>query len=567
MSSRAIRRAQQELEKQRQEEAKLAGEGVDDTTDEEPEPVPQPKPSLFALLADADDGADEDDEEEEVEEAAKPAITEEKTDSGLISQAPKSKKSKKKKKKKAQKNEPAAAPPPDADGLDEIDRALQELQVASQDSQQSNAKEGELNTNNGSKAVMQLCEAVAVDSQHLRASNELRKFFGNVAAGNDRDENPRARPRGGRDYTPLAYRNNLFIPLRDTWPKPTPSGLSMEVVNRQPDGIVEYRFVHNTAYQEVQADFNMAVATMDPQQLLLLLRRNPYHISTLLQVSQIFRQQREHAEASDLVERALFAFGRALHHSFAKALAEGKARLSFRHPENRELWLTVWRYIGSLRRRSLWRTALEYARMLIGFAPGHDPYCLRLVLDHYALQAGEPEKLMQTAKALKPAWKNLLPNLAYSMAIAEELLKEPQSARARLKKAIILYPWIAARLCKELDISPIPPSIWGKEPVTWVEEMFLELYIPHAKDMWGTPQASALLVEVAYTLDKDSVKNSDKLLAPHLEEMVEIDIFRHIYLRDDPALLSHIPQELKDEIGSESDPLPPHILEDTIDPL
>ena len=64
----------------------------------------------------------------------------------------------------------------------------------------------------------------------------------------------------------------------------------MEIVEKNADGTVEYRYVHNRAYQDVQSQFESCVASMDPNRLVVLLQHNPYHISTLLQVSEIAKQ-------------------------------------------------------------------------------------------------------------------------------------------------------------------------------------------------------------------------------------------------------------------------------------
>ena len=85
--------------------------------------------------------------------------------------------------------------------------------------------------------------------------------------------------------------------------------------------------------------FRMAVESMDPQRMIGLLSMHPYHIATLLQVSEIARHQGDHAVFGDLVERALFSFGKSVHSSFPAALRSGIARVSFDKPANRELYL------------------------------------------------------------------------------------------------------------------------------------------------------------------------------------------------------------------------------------
>jgi tetratricopeptide (TPR) repeat protein len=290
----------------------------------------------------------------------------------------------------------------------------------------------------------------------------------------------------------------------------------------------------------------------------LLAHANPtsaYHISTLLQVSEIAKQQRDYATAGDMLERALFAFGRASNSTFISHLAEGKARLDFRRPENREFWLAGWRYIATLGIRATWRTAFEWAKLLLSLAPEEDPYCLRLSIDQLALRGREPQSLINLVDSdhLQRAWK-IPPNLAFSVALAHDRLKNPEKARSALQLAIKEYPWIAARLCKELEISPIPKSVWGKEPVLDYHEILCQLYVPKAKDLWNTPEATALLVEVLYSIEEPLGAGE----APYwLARVDELSLARHIILLDDKPLLSLLDNKVKSKFTSVSDPLPP----------
>jgi hypothetical protein len=116
------------------------------------------------------------------------------------------------------------------------------------------------------------------------------------------------------------------------------------------------------------------------------------------------------------------------------------------------------------------------------------------------------------------------------------------------------YPWIAARLCKELDISPIPSSIWGKEPNDHKQELLSQLYVPKAVDLWNTPEATSLFMEVAHSIE-EPVGAGEK---PYwLADANEKDIARHVILSDDRGLLSLLDQRIKSQYTSVSDPLPP----------
>ncbi|KAH7401604.1 Nulp1-pending protein-like protein [Pyrenochaeta sp. MPI-SDFR-AT-0127] len=577
MSSRALRRAQRELEEKQLRE-RLAQEEHDvEESEEEVVSKTNAKPSLFAMLGDSGDANDEEDEDSEQDAGQEPqAQVSNNNAEAEATRAPKPSKKSKKKKKKAKAKATVATPEKNAttsrssSGLDEIDKALLALNMTSA----AQAKTGfDQHTSAVSEEKQQLFSVLSVDTQHLHAANEMKKLFGRAALQNTDEEQPRARQRGhgqqagiaaavagrnapgNRNLASIGLRRNIFIQGKEEWPRATSGGLGMEIVEKRADGSVEYRFVHNTTYQDVQLQFQVCVGSMDPERMVQLLRENPYHISTLLQVSEIAKQQRDNATASDLLERALFTFGRSVHSTFSASLATGKARLDFRRPENREFWLAVWRYITTLGVRSTWRTGLEWAKLLIAMDPEQDPYCIRLFLDQLALRGREPQALVDMVEAdyLQRLWK-VPPNLAFGVTLAHDRLKQPQKARSALRNAIKQYPWLAARLCKELDISPIPKPIWGKEPNDDYQELLCQLYVPKAKDLWNTTEGTSLLVEVCYSIEEELGAGEEPYW---LAQIPETDLARHVILSDDRTLLALLDTRVKSKYTSVSDPLPP----------
>jgi hypothetical protein len=256
-----------------------------------------------------------------------------------------------------------------------------------------------------------------------------------------------------------------------------------------------------------------------------------------------------------MLERALFTFGRSVHSTFSTNIAAGKARLDFRRPENREFFLAVWRYIATLGIRATWRTAFEWAKLLIAMDPEQDPYCLRLLIDQLALRGRDAKALIDLVDAdyLERKWK-VPPNLAFSVALAHDRVKEPQKARSALRNAIREYPWIAARLCKELEISPIPKPVWGKEPNGDYQELLCQLYVPKAKDLWNTTEGTTLLVECCYMFEGELGAGEDPYwLAP----IPETNLARHVILSDNQPLMALLDPRVKSKYTSVSDPLPP----------
>lgn len=555
MSSRALRRLQRE-----QEEARLAQQ--EDVSEEEEELPQRPKKSAFELL---NAGAEDDDEDED--EAAAEADEPEPVAAPKTSQ-----KSKKKKKKKGKGKAPATSTetPAGDDELDEIDRALQSLQA-------TGGAKGKAGVEaRPTDELLRFYSLLAVNRNDLNALNEMKKLFGSAVLDRDDEEDgpDRRRQRGaqqlnleqalsarynqasrGQGLSGLALRQNVFMAGKSTWPKLPSGGLSMEIVEKLDDFTIEYRFVHKPEYQRAQKKFEDATQTLQADAIISLAIKQPYHIATLLQMSEILKQQGDHSLAGDLFERALYTFGRSVQSTFGSALAEGKARMDFRRPENREFWLTAWRYIGSLVQRGTFRTAYEWAKLLLSLDPEGeegDPYRIRLIIDQLALRGGQFQHFIDLAstKLSLINWGQDLPNIRISLALAHWRLKETEEAEDTLKTAVKDFPWIFARLYQQMDIEKAPPAIWGLTPRTTMEKLQTESYAVRAKDVWNTPETLSFLRKVVDAVPKTSPPKE-------VATAISLNDARHVIVSDIPQLISTLPREYTTMHTTSSDPLPP----------
>ncbi|KAK1816172.1 hypothetical protein LTR12_009421 [Friedmanniomyces endolithicus] len=566
MSSRALRKAQREREEQEQLQKLQQDESEEEGKDgEDDAPVVSTKVSVFALLEEVDEEAEDDDGGAALDAIEDPTAT-----TAAVPQ----KSAKKKRKKKGKGKVGQGQADPQDDGLDEIDKALKQL-ATNGDSAHSGTTTAGID-----EAANETNHLLAIDTSHLHAQNEMRRLFGraaleqqdddeppgaNQAAGGNRRQQRHAQQMGlahalrgqgnagGRSggLAAMALRRNIFIQGKEEWPIATGGGLGMEIEEKRPDGTVLYRFVHNRMYQDVQSQFEMCVESMDPNRLVQLLQHNPYHISTLLQVSEIAKQERDHSTSGDLLERALFSFGRAVHSTFAKNLGEGKARLDFRRPENREFWLASWRYMQNLSMRGTWRTVYEWAKLLLSLSPEDDPYALWLVLDQYALRSRQDLDYLNVSRnATFRAVHNDMPNVKLSQGLAEYKGGNKSKGKQALFTAIGRFPWVVARLMHELNLDPAP-AIWGKEPRTEKEKLHSELYASRAKDVWNTPENTAFLIEIAAALPPDTPP------APVNKDGITSNEARHVLLSDTPALIALLPRHFTARLTSSSDPLSP----------
>ncbi|CAF9910854.1 MAG: hypothetical protein GOMPHAMPRED_007208 [Gomphillus americanus] len=567
MSSRALRRLQREEEERRQAEAIRQDSDEDQEYESEGGqhvPTPTFQKNAFDFLNAAEEDEDEESEDED-------DLLDDPTSSTtpVASTVSSSKKGKKKSKKKKKKSSKLVTPEPEKEQeLDEIDQALKSLNTGPTTcaTQEGGADPG----------LRSFYELLSTDSRYLNPLNEMKKLFGSAVLEGDRENNAnRRRGRGptqldlgaaltgrhsqvsrGQGLAGLALRRNIFMLGKEEWPKATSGGLGMELVEEASDFTMEYRFVHSSMYQAVQHQFDLCVASMDPQRMVSHLQLNPYHISTLLQVSEIAKHQGDHAVAVDLLERALFTFGRSIHSTFANSMAHGKARLDFRRPENRELWLAAYRYIATLGQRGTWRTAFEWAKFLLSLDPEQDPYCIQLTIDQLALRGAQFDMLVKLAESPTTLldWGQGLPNVQLSLSMAYYKLKRLEDANDKLHNVIRKYPWMIANLCKELNIDPLPRALWGWQPRTPREEFHTKCYCLQAKDIWNTPEALAFFKSVV-----ESALQADPLPAPTDtdEKNLTTPECRVAVLSETPALMALLPQDSSNWQTSASDPLPP----------
>lgn len=563
MSSRAIRK----LQKLREQELQQSSEQEDSSEDESARPA-KPKFNAFDLLNAAEEEDEDEDEDAGVEvDDVKEHVTQAEPEPAQ----PRPSKSANKKKKKAKKAKPQSSTQSEKEHsndthLDEIDKALKDLKV---DAPAATGLSTNVSTNQDDGYPKTTNQVLSIEFKYLNATNEMRKLFGNVVlenfdqdagSGRRRDRNetldlgqaltgrysPASR---GKSLAGATLRRNPLMQGKDEWPLAPSGGLSM-VTDKGPNPAnALYKLVHNKAYQDVQNQFEMCVESMEPQRLIHHLQYNPYHLSTLLQVSDIAKHQGDHAVSADLLERALFNIGRSAHSTFGNRLKEGQARLDFVLFENRELWLAGWRYIANLGMKSTWRTAYEWSKLLLSLNDS-DPYCMRLLIDHLALRGREYAQLVDlcTQTRFVDDWANL-PNIQCSLVVAYIRLNKPQESRSQLRHAMSCYPWIFTRLAQELDLQHIPKQIWGVQPPDQAHELLTELYILRAKDLWNTPEAISLIVEVA-----DSLTSG---LNPAESPELTLDIARHVILSDQPSVTTHLPQHFVQGRISASDPLPP----------
>lgn len=582
MSTRQLRKLQKQRELQ---ELQATNPANDSEESEDDVPIQKAKPSIFSGFAALGDQGDEDEDEDENDdghevEPTKPSSPPTGNLDRTETPNSTSKKSKKKKKKGKKPNSlqmPSRLDTPAHKGTDDIDAALRELELELSN-KKSNAPTTDQTDTMRSVAYERICELLRINTHHLKVVNEMRNLFGReaIAAALNEENEERARTQRarqmqqdvdletflkgdpGKTLPEVTLRRNPFLPGKDTWPRAPTEGLTMRQFKEgtageksMPPGTVEFGFAHDENYNTLEVNFFHLVQQHDPMQLVYFSKRHPYHISTLIQVSKVAKHDQNSALAADLCERALFTFGRVALSVFRQKVEQGKARLDFRRPENRQFWLAGYHYLKNLVMKGTYRTALEWAKLLFSMDLG-DPYGMIHFIHPMAIRAYESKWFIDfcDSEALDN-FDTAQDYIRQTVVLARLQQKDTAGAKSLLLEGMERLPWLYSSLYKALNLD-VPKAIWGMQPRDGDETLFVELYIHQTKSLWDNAQALSLLKEAA----RDARKPDSQTFG--FPPVAGRNVARFVYLDNTPSLMDHVPRGLLSTSPNwEFDPIPP----------
>ncbi|XP_078106009.1 ribosome quality control complex subunit TCF25 isoform X2 [Sander vitreus] len=415
-----------------------------------------------------------------------------------------------------------------------------------------------------------------VEHRNLNPETELKRYFGARAVQGD--QRPRQR---NRQY----HRSTWMTSPKDSWPRFSRPGISMTLLQSK-DGIQFFTFEHGRDYQQVQFKFLDAVESMDPNNIVALLQLNPYHIDSLLQLSDVCRIQEDQEMARDLIERAMYSFECAFHPLFS--LTSGTSRLDYLRPENRAFYLALYKHMMFLEKRGCPRTALEYCKLILSLDPDSDPLCMLLFIDFLMLRSREYHSLLQLHQDWEFVFvlqehRNLsqLPNFAFSTALChfhlsqqedvdpEESDKERHKADQLLQNALIMFPGVLIPLLDLCTVQPDPtvtshaffgPKSQIGQPPALAE--LTALYVGRTHTLWR--EAAVMLwleesvKEVLRRVDaKDPLVEDCQNKRKQRYQSAPRNIHRHVLLSEIKEATSSLPLEVTSQPVMGFDPLPP----------
>ncbi|NXW53570.1 TCF25 factor, partial [Eurystomus gularis] len=464
-----------------------------------------------------------------------------------------------KKKKKRKTKKTSAGEILEDNDLEDIDSLLEKIEDTNGLSQQTQ-----------SGIIADSRPLLYVEHRNLNPENELKRYFGARAVLGD--QRPRQRQ---RQYV----RSTWLTAPKNTWPRYSKTGIAMQLLDTR-RGVQYFTFEHHREYQQVQFKFLDAVESMDPNNIVLLLQMNPYHVDSLLQLSDVCRMQEDQEMARDLIERALYSLECTFHPVFS--LTSGTCRLDYRRPENRAFFLALFKHLMFLEKRGCPRTALEFCKLILSLDPEDDPLGVLLLIDFLALRAREYTFLTRMFQE----WEShrslsLLPNFAFSVPLAYFFLSqqeerpelEQSQARERaaqlIRVALIRFPSVLMPLLDHCSVQPDARvtlhGFFGRSAQICQPPALSQLtalYVGRTHTLWKDPAVMAWLEtnvrEVLNMVDTDDplVGESENKRMKRYQNAPR-NIYRHVILSEMKEAMAALPLEVTSQPVMGFDPLPP----------
>lgn len=324
-------------------------------------------------------------------------------------------------------------------------------------------------------------------------------------------------------------------------------------------GIKYYNLNPGPTYSHAATtEFFMSVVVQpDHDSLIRLLQKSPYSLETLLQVACIIQRQGDNSNTNGLIERALFIFDWSLPNSFE--LGDGKSRLPFEYFYNRQVYLTIFRYISVLTQKSTFFTALTYCKLLLSFNPADDPYGVRYFIDFYAFVSGEYQFLIDFIDSplcrCYEEW--LTASLLYTRALCYYKLGKIDEAKEALKYAYSKHPYTGHLILENVgDIS----HPWLLADVTDTVKLVSAIYTVRLNILVEeSPVKNFILKELALVIESVGKPNMSAYYWNNLEKIPE-NVLRYAVLSNESSVMAKIPESFwSNNDIYEFDVLPPSI--------
>ncbi|KAF9651043.1 DUF654-domain-containing protein [Thelephora ganbajun] len=444
-------------------------------------------------------------------------------------------------------------------------------------------------SNPGPSANKRFVALLSTSPQHLDGDLEMRKFFGSKIVVSSK-----ITPRAASKRVNAAHRSTLTNPKPNWWPAQLREGLSIRQLtpNECEDKLFRYGWSvrpeevwwtveYGKKYRAITMAFMQTVMSGDPEGFNHLLRAQPYHADTLLQLAEVYSHREEYSTASDFIDRALFSYERAFVGAFN--FMGGYHRLDFDRVENRPFYLAIHRQLVDLYRRGCTRTAFEFAKLLYSLDPWTDPHGSLLHLDGLAVKAGRHDWILDIWEYFETnrdylegrLTPTVLPGWWYTRALAMKIREDATITQAFVA-AVLRFPSLLPLLADKVD-TPLPAEVRSKpafklhvdssslsSPTDAVVQLLCHLYVQRWGDIWLGDSHSSWLSECIRSLPSlgsASTSTSEDRSTVLAATTIHTSIYRHVIILEKTCrtLFPFIPKEILNSRQLACDPLPPNL--------
>lgn len=248
--------------------------------------------------------------------------------------------------------------------------------------------------------------------------------------------------------------------------------------------------------------------------------------------------------ASELIEHALYAFEVAFHSMFS--VTSGNCRLDYRRQENRGFFIVLFKHAQFLAARACPRTALELSKLILSLDPENDPLAIILLIDFYALRSKQHDFLIQLYKEWEASHNlQLLPNMAYSFALALYHANRMDESDTALQYALAMFPGVLKLLLDELSIHPdsrvsshkyFGPGAFISSPLPL--QQLMQLFVERCKIVWSGDNEILMWLERNVHVVLDRVDKKDEVINEYVTKRSTRyphpprNILRHVILSE-----------------------------------
>ncbi|KAK0180617.1 hypothetical protein PV327_002980 [Microctonus hyperodae] len=473
-------------------------------------------------------------------------------------------KKKKKKKKKIEKsskiqNIAKSENLEDFESTDEIERTVKEVNKLLGEPAPCSSKIQDTNSYKIRDNIL------VVQHKYLNATNELRRICGSKI-GLGENKNNRGRSRVGL--------KKIWLTSHTDWFPSAKFGLSMVIDNtiKSTDGVQYFIFIHSAYYRQIQMKFFDAVESQNPENIVNILNTHPCNVDALLQFADLCKVNEDLQMSAEFVERAVYYLECAFHPLFN--ITSSYCRLSYKHQANRALFIALFKHLMFIGGRACNRTSLELCKFLMSLDPDDDPLAIILAIDFYAMRAREYQWFIDFCQYWEEK-KNLtqLPNIAYSLALANFHVGNLDVANELLQNALIMFPGVLLNLLDkcgvETDTKVLGHDHFGlraKNTTSVALEKLQDLYVFRSYHLWKESTNMSILpwLESAVHTVMDRIDAGDEFTKfcelkriKRYQGKPPRNVLRHIILSDMKEVTINHPGIHNEGVIFSYDPLPP----------